>query len=209
MVKEFQPQPEDYFVLDSIAFAGSPPSQIKPAVFNPLTVPTNTVYYTTVADGVFQNLGYTYLFYNGIPYPNPITISLPAGSYASPYVGAFAINGLDIKIDSVTITNNYSSDIIVDFLKANPANTNINGQQTIPPSKIARYSVPAGETMTLSDEFPVTLKNQTAQTVTLPFYMFGEGLAIAFPNSVTGTTTFTANYGVQNVAVNATVYYTE
>lgn len=198
----YEPQDEDYFTLTGVGFD----SNGTLASDAPADVTNTTPSYTTVMKGNTQELGYTFLYWNGVAYDNPITGGVP-------YVGASAINGMSLVIDSITIDNNSTTDITVDILRANPANLKKSGQNIIPPSKIKRVTVAAGKTETLhKGQMQAPLLTSSAQTQTEPYYMIGDGLAVAFPDSVTtstvsGTTTYSNSYGVYNVDINALVHY--
>lgn len=224
ITKEFKPQSEDYFTLTGLGVtaSGQPAPEapvIKTTIVNdfPEPDPTNTTpYYTTfITTTAPQYLGYTFLYVDGQAYSNPITKNSVAN------IGATAINGLSLRIDQVTISNNYSDAIVIDLIKATPANVTTTGQNEIPPVPIARYNVPAGETLSLNkDDIDIVLKNYIGQTQSQPYYMSGDGLALAFPNSVTTTassgtttagdykaTTYSTKYGIYNVNVTAVAHY--
>ncbi|WP_343577656.1 hypothetical protein, partial [Mycobacterium sp.] len=137
----------------------------------------NYIGYTTVFKGEIQELGISPLFIDGTPVPNYVP------NAEIQYIGAYAINGLDLKVNNITITNNSTSTAVVDLIAYN-----ITYSPEIPyvaPVLLKRIVIPSETTEVYkSDYLNITLKNNVAQTESLPYYIFGYGLAVAFPNSV-------------------------
>lgn len=206
--KEWKPQAEDYFTLTGVGYTsgGLVPPEMKTTTLTTEYLTTLGTFptYATYYNGTLTVVTYSFMYWDGVAFPSPITGGVP-------FIGAFAVNGLNLVIDQVVITNNYSTSITIDLLKASPANIVENGRNTIPPVQLARYTVGTGATVSLNkDDIDIKLKNFVPQTETLPYYMTGYGLALAFPASVTvgtlGTSTYT-NYGVTNVNVTAEAHF--
>ncbi len=213
----FKTQPQDFFSLTGTGI-NSATGQFAPEApaFNPTKSTTTTPYYTTYYNGTQQYLGYTFAYWDSYAYSNPLTASLPKTMSVVPFIGAFAVNELSLKIDQIVITNDYTSTATIDLLKVSPANINDGGVNTIPAKQIARYHIDSGETISLNkDDIDIVLKNYVPQTAVLPYYMTGDGFAMAFPDSIktstTGTTTkvttYSTLYGVYNISVVAQAHF--
>lgn len=197
----YKPQPEDYFTLTGIGFTASGTVAPEGTTHVTATDPSYVNYF----NGSKIDITYTFMYWNQVAYPNPIT-----GGIA--YIGATPVNGLSIVVDTMSLTNETTTKAYVDILKASPANIKTAGINIIPPSLIKRVEVPAESTLLLdSRDMNINLKNLYAQTVTTPYYMTGDGLALAFPNGLTTTgtttTTTTRTLGVYNVSVEAQCHW--
>ena len=144
----FKPQSEDYFNLTGVGFYNGSASPQATAHIT-TTVPSYVTYYK---NSLIQ-LGYTFMYYDGVAYPNPVPNGVP-------YIGATAINGLSMVVDEVEITNNSTTSIVIDLIKASPANIKVNGVNIIPPVTLDRYVIASGDSVSLNkDDIDIIFKN--------------------------------------------------
>jgi len=207
MSEKWKPQNEDYFVLTGVGFYNGQPV---PSA----SIPSSTdVYYTTYYNREIQKLGYTFLYWDSLAVPNPISGGVP-------YLGVYALNGIDLVLDTINIANNTNTTAVIDLISVNPANVISNGENIIPPKLLKRYNLTAEETLDINSlDTKIPFISYEGQTDSYPYYIFGDGVGVAFPNSIkttastTGSTTVTTTvtttiaYGVDNISISVLAHF--
>lgn len=201
-------QKQDYFNLSSIGLTSSGGIAPTPSV---VANPATQAYYITNYQGTEVTVGYSFLYWNGVAFPNPLN-STNGGSSSSAleYYGAIAINDMVMVVDNLSISNNSTDTITVDVISASPANVlSSQGVPIIPPSLIKRIVVADSDTITLSDlDLKLPLHSNISSTVpntTNTEFMSGYGVGVAFPQSATATTATT--YSIDYVTVAGVAHF--